>query len=267
MELFKKLGAVAVALVMAAATILPMASVDVSADTATTPTAIEDVDFNYAYDVQRWPAYPASGQDVEMWTLENPIKGPTAGDSYTSSAGEWSLKAAGKYSEVSDPSITLQSIASSMKSAYNVESADDFIIHKLLNGVDVVAHGMVVAYDPEKGMAIFLGDSLPGSAGYLLTTTAQTDEYTRANPLTMKATQIATDIADITPVNPPSVDEDKTDDSTTQPTTPAEKPAEPAKDKTPSTGDDSNAVAWMAILMLSGAALAGFGVNRKFNAN
>lgn len=264
MQLFKKLGAVAVALVMATATILPMVSVDVSADTA---TAIEDVEFGYAYDVQRWPAYPASGQDVEMWTLENPIKGPTVADSYASSAGEWSLKVAGKYSEVANPSITLQSIASSMKSAYNVESADDFIIHKLLKDVDVVAHGMVVAYDPEKGMAIFLGDSLPGSAGYLLTTTAQTDKYTSTDPLTMKATQIATDIADITPVNPPSVDDDQNDDPTTEEQKPVEKPAEPVKDKTPSTGDDTNAVAWMAILLLSGAALAGFGVNRKFTAN
>lgn len=58
-------------------------------------------------------------------------------------------------------------------------------------------------------------------------------------------------------VNPP------TDDSTTEEQAPAEKPAEPAKDKTPETGDDSNAALWMVLVLLSGAVLAGNAVNRK----
>lgn len=256
MELFKKLGAVAVALVMAAATILPMASVDVSADTATTPTAIEDVDFNYAYDVQRDPAYPVKDDTVTMSSLQNPVSGETEGviTRYDSSNGKWELEVAGKYSNITNPSQGLVSIVNKMQTEYGAASADDFIIHKLLKDANLVAYGMVVAYDPDKGMAIFLGDSLERSAGYLLTTTNQSGN----NQVTMKATQIATDISQNTPTDPPA------DNNTT---TPTEKPVEPAKDKTPDTGDNSNAAGLMALVLLSGAALAGFGVNRKFNAN
>ena len=291
MQLFKKLGAVAVALVMATATILPMVSVDVSADTLTPEqqsvvdeakagitndklTEIEATTFNYCYDVQRPPediTLP-DGSSVDGVKFRG-TEDPHTSTGSTSPNGDWKLVNLGTYGDYTNKTCDIEDVVNSYTN-YNGNnySPESIIIHELMKGTESINIGVIIAYGPDlsdldivditKEYVAFVG---AGFKGYLLSKDTALDiPFTSLNPIILASPNVAT--------GTPSVDEDKTDDSTTQPpqptpSTPVEKPAAPATDPAPQTGDESNAALWITLLMLSGAALAGFGVNRKFNIN
>lgn len=291
MQLFKKLGAVAVALVMATATILPMVSVDVSADTLTPEqqaivdeakagitddklTEIEGTTFKHCYDVQR-PTNDITLPDsssvdvVKLYDTEN----PHTSTGTTDPNGNWTLVNLGTYGDYTNKTSDIEAVVNSYAN-YNGNnySPESIIIHELKKGTDSINIGVIIAYGPDfsdlnnvdttRKYVAFVGS---GFKGYILSKDASLNiPFGSQNAIILASPNVATG----TPTG--NNTSDKTDDTTTQPTTPTtpvEKPAEPAKDKTPSTGDDSNAAGLMALVLLSGAALAGFGVNRKFNAN
>ena len=122
---------------------------------------VESVAFSYAYDVQRSPAYPKAGENVEFWNLDTPMAG--GGPS-----GSWTLTRIGTYSAVkaehhAELEILVQSLAEKYDPALN---KDTIVIHELKNNGTHVAYGVVTAYDTTNGYAAFIGGS--ASYGYLL---------------------------------------------------------------------------------------------------
>ena len=169
-----------------ALSLLPMAAF------ATESAPLESVTFGYAYDVQRTPAYPnAANINITVSGLQEPYL--ATGLQHTKNDGSWTLTKLGTFSNIvaaGMDSYILTSLVNSVATNYNVQ-ANAIIVHELKDGASHVAYGVVVAYDAAKEQAIFLGDSLSGSAGYLLSKTAVT-----TSPLTVTATQIALDFID-----------------------------------------------------------------------
>lgn len=290
MQLLKKLGAVAVALVMATATILPMVSVDVSALTDEGITdadlaAIENEKFDYCYDVQRSFDTDSSGETtIESDDADRPRLSDGMSTTNPNETGlKWTLTKKDTYGALKDNNVSTDAlddiIDNIIMSEYGSEltakgmDKNNIVIHELKKGTESIGLGVIVAYglnlndsnDANKYIS-FIGNR---NNGYILSNKEYELGSFGNNCLKAKLSANMVATAEYTPgnTNPPSVDDDQNDDPTTEEQKPVEKPAEPAKDKTPNTGDESNATAWMAILMLSGAALAGLGVNRKFNAN
>lgn len=159
---------------------------------------IEKVTFNYAYDVQRKPAYPAQGEDVALSSLAGPIV--TSGDinNRGTSNGEWTLTKAGTYaymvaSNKATPNLT--AFVPKLSQNYTALNLDTnkIIIHELKNKGVHIAYGVIVAYgsNAESGerYALFQGDTLSGSgAGYFITTSEATN-----SSYTVKASELFTE--------------------------------------------------------------------------
>lgn len=141
--------------------------------------------FGYAYDVQRCPAFPGADDTITLSGLSNPYS--SSGNSYgTSSAGSWTLSKVGAYSAISVSSTYLTSIVNNLASEYTGVTASNITVHELKDGSTHYAYGVVVAYDSNKGCAVFLGDSLSGGAGYLLSTTAQSANFSINAGITLR---------------------------------------------------------------------------------
>lgn len=156
-------------------------------------TALEDVTFEYAYDVQRSPAYPAAVNDpINTNTFAKPLldgNGSRAG----SNEGSWKLTKVGTYSYVKNQSKNssyLDDIVEAVSTAYSNLNKEAIVIHELKNGDDHIAYGVVIAYDAEKEKAVFIGDTWDGGGCYLLSTSAISETLTSFE---IKASQIATD--------------------------------------------------------------------------
>ena len=140
-------------------------------------TKLEEVQFSYAYDVQRTPAYPKKGDVIKAYSLSGPVLGP--GQSRADSQGSWTLTNMGTYSNVKDSVENpeyLADIVADCVSRYGELNEDDIVIHELKDNGKHIAYGVAVAYDSENGYVVFLADALMGGAGYLLSTTEQTSE-------------------------------------------------------------------------------------------
>lgn len=147
-----------------------------TADTQITMTAptrkllpLEDMVFNYAYDVQRSPAFPAKGDTIQMSGLTKPCLAD--GTRGTTNEGSWTLTPIGTYGLIKDgekASGKLKGIVESVVQGYANLDADTIVLHELKDGDTHIAYGITVAYNKEAGMAVFLGDNLSGGAGYLL---------------------------------------------------------------------------------------------------
>lgn len=218
---------------------------------------VEDVTFDYAYDVQREPGFPSTAdKKITLKGLANPIM--SDGSRGNSNVGPWRLTRVGTYSYVTgnvDNNVinnvnveNLRYIVGEVAGAYGISEVEKgtIVIHELEKDGGHIAYGVVLAYsetETEK-RAVFIGDSLGsgrGGAGYLLSTTAQTGD------VTVTAEMIATDFVEQTP--PPStpvviIVPDDTADTT-----------DPAKN--PETGDNSTHLLWavMASSALCAAAL------------
>lgn len=144
------------------------------------PTSLEDTVFGYAYDVQRSPAFPTKNQQITLSGLYYPIL--DTGSYGTTNSGSWTLTKAGTYSymkSIGENTSNLDSIITSIVSKYSDSlNREAVVIHELKDGADHIAYGVVVAYDAANGYAVFLGDSLGGGAGYLLSTEARNDSVT-----------------------------------------------------------------------------------------
>lgn len=155
--------------------------------------AVENVTFNYAYDVQRDPTYPAKGVKVTLSSLRKPY---TAPGTTTDSEGTWKLTKVGTYQYaqtlITDSSklTNLQGIVGSVAAEYSVADKNSITIHKLTKNGTPTAYGVVLAYDGDKGHALFIGDALGGSgAGYFLSIKPETGS------VTMTAGEVASDMA------------------------------------------------------------------------
>ena len=217
---------------------------------------VEDVTFDYAYDVQREPGFPSTAdKKITLKGLANPIM--SDGSRGNSNVGPWRLTRVGTYSYVTgnvDNNVinnvnveNLRYIVGEVAGAYrDISDTNTIVIHELKNGDDHIAYGVVLAYsetETEK-RAVFIGDSLGsgrGGAGYLLS------KEEKNGSVTVTAEMVATDFVEQTP--PPStpvviIVPDDTADTT-----------DPAKN--PETGDNSTHLLWavMASSALCAAAL------------
>ena len=190
----KKLFSILLSLCMVL-TVMPVAAGTVWAEGE---SSIENVKFEYAYDVQRKPAYPAQGDDVALSNLAGPIV--TSGDinNRGTSNGEWTLTKAGTYaymvaSNKATPNLT--AFVPKLSQNYTALNLDTnkIIIHELKNNGVHIAYGVIVAYgsNAESGerYALFQGDTLSGSgAGYFITTSEATN-----SSYTVKASKLFTE--------------------------------------------------------------------------
>lgn len=214
---------------------------------------VEKVTFGYAYDAQRLPAFPTTGQTVTMSYLDNPvISGDIGNDQRGENSGSWTLTRVGTYSYVKDNlnSSYLNSIVNSVANAYGIsDKKDTIVIHELKNGDDHddhIAYGVVLAYSETENRAVFVGDLWNDSgACYLLS--QNKINYDSDTTVTMRAEMVATDFVEQTPLPSTPVVIIVPDDTTNT--------ADPAKN--PETGDNSTHLLWavMASSALCAAAL------------
>lgn len=166
-----------------------------TADTQITMTAptrkllpLEEMVFPYAYDVQRSPAYPSAGANIELWGLDKPLL--ANGISGTTNEGNWTLTSIGTYALIKDgekDSRNLKNLVETVASKYTGLDADTIVLHELKDGNTHIAYGITVAYNKADSMAVFLGDNWGGGAGFLLSVTSQ------SGTVKTTATEILTD--------------------------------------------------------------------------
>jgi len=141
--------------------------------------AVEEVDFGYAYDVQRDPDYPTgAGTKMTLSSATTPLN--SDGNHYTENAANyWELTKVGTYSYTKTleglsqtAASRLDDITATIANKYSDLNQEEIVIHKLTRAGEHVAYGVVIAYDAEGGYAVFLGDNWGGGAGYLLSKTA-----------------------------------------------------------------------------------------------
>ena len=90
-----------------------------------------------------------------------------------SNQGSWKLTKVGTYSYVKNQTLNnsnqerLEDIVNAVSQEYNNLNTEAIVIHELKNGDekngdDHIAYGVVIAYDAEKGKAVFIGDTWQG---------------------------------------------------------------------------------------------------------
>ena len=147
----------------------------------------EELSFGNAYDVQRG-SFPQTGAVIECWGRTYPYLSNF--QQSTTSTGSWTLTELGSYGVVSK-SIQqgTELIVMGVIAAYTDLQKNDVCIHELKDGETHVAYGVIVASDGN-GKVVFVGDSLRGGAGYLLSTGEITD-----TSISVTGTKIAPDYA------------------------------------------------------------------------
>ena len=146
-------------------------------------TALEDVKFEYAYDVQRSPDFPSTtNPTITLSGLRT-----NAENGILENRGSWTLTKVGTYSYVESQKESLKyasildSIVNTIYDNYKASGLkrETIVIHELKNGNNHIAYGVVIAYDAEKNCAVFIGDKHNGGgAGYLLSKEAQSSSVT-----------------------------------------------------------------------------------------
>lgn len=176
-------------------TMMPVATGTVWAEDE---SPIEEVKFDYAYDVQRSPAFPDNvDAEIGMYDFKAPLNG---GDK---NAGDWKLRKVGTYSFLESQSNNytelnsenLRKIVEAVCEKYDKLKRDAIVIHELKDDGKHIAYGVVIAYDAANGKAAFIGDTWQnGGACYLLSKKeiANDSKYTYSNPFKMNAGKIAT---------------------------------------------------------------------------
>lgn len=198
--------------------------------------------YGYAYDVQRHPTFPSVNAEITLSGLAKPIM--SNGLHGDSNEGRWTLTRVGTYSYVTDNVInnvnvgSLGYIVEEVATAYGISEENTIVIHELEKDGVHIAYGVIIPTVQEDGYVLFLGDSLGGGAGYLLSKdpiTASSVEVTAG----MVATETASPSTPVVIIVP-----DDTADTT-----------DPAKN--PETGDNSTHLLWavMASSALCAAAL------------
>ena len=211
---------------------------------------VEDVTFDYAYDVQRTPPFPSVNAEITLSGLAKPIM--SDGSRGDRNDGLWTLTRVGTYSHVTDNvgnnvinNVNVDSlgyIVGEVARAYSdISDTNTIVIHELKNGNNHIAYGVIIPTVQEDGYVLFLGDSLGGGAGYLLS--QDVIHYEFDTTVTVTAGMVATETA--SPSTPVVI---IVPDDTADTTDPA---------KNPETGDNSTHLLWavMASSALCAAAL------------
>lgn len=128
----------------------------------------ETVAFGYAYDAQRYPAFPENaGGSITLHSLDYPLLAEGRVHAKDTNAGDWTLTKVGTYFYVKNTGVTI-GFVSTVAANYGVTD-DDVVIHELKDGSDHIAYGVVIAYDRNNGYAVFIGNNISGEgACYLL---------------------------------------------------------------------------------------------------
>ena len=151
----------------------------------------------YAYDVQRHPTFPSVNAEITLSGLANPIM--SNGEHGDSNVGNWTLTRVGTYSHVTDNvgnnvinNVNVDSlgyIVGEVARAYSdISDTNTIVIHELEKDGVHIAYGVIIPTVQEDGYVLFLGDSLGGGAGYLLSK----DPIT-VTSVTVTAGMVATD--------------------------------------------------------------------------
>ena len=146
--------------------------------------------FGYAYDVQRGRAPEQNGDTMSLGGLSLPY---TVDGRNSTNAGNWTLTEMGAYGNVDEALKTdekLKGIVSATIHQYSYLDEDKVCIHELKNGTQHIAYGVIMASDEISQLA-FVGDSLYGGAGYLLST----EEITTSDGVDVVGALIAPDYA------------------------------------------------------------------------
>lgn len=184
--------------------LMPMWMLTVRAATATTYS------FGYAYDAQRSPAYPTTGDICVSQGFSGPLD--ANGSHMSETAGEWTLTFKGAYKDNKDVSTKIAGVISSVKRSYNLSSEDEIPIYELKEGTTHVAYGVLCAITSDEKAALFIGDTWNGGAGYVLSATALQDSFeftvnldiadqvaeSSSTKIELSADQCPTAIADLT---------------------------------------------------------------------
>ena len=150
--------------------------------------------FGYAYDVQRGRAPEQNGDTMSLRGLRLPYNADGSNANSTN-AGNWTLTEIGAYGDVDEAlknDEKLEDIVSTTIYYYSYMNEDEVCIHELKNGTQHVAYGVIMASD-EISKLVFVGDSLFGGAGYLLST----EEITTLDGIDVEGARIAPDYAGV----------------------------------------------------------------------
>ena len=153
---------------------------------------LSETTFGYAYDVQRGPAPAQNGEMMHLRGLDAPYNADGSNTDSTS-AGNWTLTEIGAYGNVDEALKTdenLESVVSTVTYYYSYLDKNEVCIHELKDGTQHIAYGVIAASD-ETSKLVFLGNSLYGGAGYLLST----EEMTTSGGADVEGTRIAPDYA------------------------------------------------------------------------
>ena len=153
---------------------------------------LSETTFGYAYDVQRGPAPAQNGEMMHLRGLTAPYKADGSNTDSTS-AGNWTLTEIGAYGNVDEALKTdenLESVVSTVTYYYSDLDKNEVCIHELKDGAQHIAYGVIAASD-ETSKLVFLGNSLYGGAGYLLST----EEITKSGGVDVEGARIAPDYA------------------------------------------------------------------------
>lgn len=153
---------------------------------------LSETTFGYAYDVQRGPAPAKNGEKMHLRGLTAPYKADGSNTDSTS-AGSWTLTEIGAYGNADEALKTdenLESVVSTVTYYYSDLDKNDVCIHELKDGAQHIAYGVIAASD-ETSKIVFLGNSLYGGAGYLLST----EEITKSGGVDVEGARIAPDYA------------------------------------------------------------------------
>ena len=153
---------------------------------------LSETTFGYAYDVQRGPAPAQNGEMMHLRGLDAPYNADGSNTDSTN-AGNWTLTEIGAYGNVDETLKTdenLESVVSTVTYYYSDLDKNDVCIHELKDGAQHIAYGVIAASD-ETSKLVFLGNSLYGGAGYLLST----EEITKSGGVDVEGARIAPDYA------------------------------------------------------------------------
>ena len=132
---------------------------DPGSDETEETVKLEALQFSYAYDVQRSPAYPKKGDLIRAYGLSTPYV--SRENRLETSEGTWTLTNKGTYAGIKGTSADSENLASLVTDCvrrYDGLSEDSIVIHELKNGGTHIAYGVAVAYDSEKGRILHLSE-------------------------------------------------------------------------------------------------------------
>ena len=199
----------------------------------------ETLSFTNAYDMQRSPSYPTSGEKVELSLFKKPLN--PANTRYDSERGSWTLTPVGTFGSYDGKTDNtydgkLQGIVGNIKEEYGFANANDVPIHALTNGSGVIygviqARGNVYGNKDLTGTptdtngVLFVGATntaggYTGGTGYFLTTeNGLTTVVTEPSTTAKRWMQVTRDASGATASTfTVSFDRNCTDSSVTNPT-------------------------------------------------